>query len=100
MIAEELKKIRKQLGEWKSGRAPLGVAQRAAAMNIPTIVLAGDHDIALADLQRHGIIGCYSICRDLNVSAERSIAQASVLLVDLAANAISRFAVASRRSSS
>lgn len=73
------------------GKVPLGVARRATAMNIPTIILSGDHSVSLADLQAHGIIGCYSICKDLNVSAERSIAEASTLLEDLAAHAISKF---------
>ena len=74
------------------GKGPIGVAQRAAAMNIPTIVLCGNHNVSLADLEQYGIVGCYSICKDLDVSAERSIEQASVLLEDLAANVILQFA--------
>ena len=73
------------------GKVPLGVARRATAMNIPTIFLSGDHNVSLADLEAYGVIGCYSICKDLNVSKERSIAEASVLLEDLAVKAISKF---------
>ena len=74
------------------GKVPVGVAQRAAAMNIPTIVLSGNHNVSLADLEQYGVVGCYSICKDLDVSAERSIEQASILLEDLAANIIMKFA--------
>ena len=70
------------------GKVPLGVAQRAAAMNIPTVVLSGDHSVSLADLEQYGIIGCYSICKHFDVPVERSIAQASILLEDLAADVI------------
>ncbi len=73
------------------GKVPLGVAKRAAAMNIPTIILSGDHNVSLIDLEEYGVIGCYSICKDFNVSAERSIAEATILLEDLAASVISKF---------
>ncbi len=72
------------------GKVPLGVARRANAMNVPTVILAGDHNVSLAELQAYGVIGCYSICKDLNVSKERSIAEASMLLEELAAYAVSK----------
>jgi glycerate 2-kinase len=74
------------------GKVPIGVAQRAAAMHIPTIILSGSHDISSTDLERYGIVGCYSICKDLDVSVEQSIAEAPVLLEDLAAKVIPKYA--------
>jgi len=73
------------------GKVSVGVARRAKAMGIPTIVLAGDHNIPLADLGSCGIIGCYSICKDLGVSVERSINDTSNLLKELAAKIINQF---------
>ncbi len=68
-----------------SGKVPLGVAQRARAKHIPTIVLAGDFTASLGDLSQYGIVGYYSVVSYFSVSIEESMARASVLLEDLAA---------------
>ena len=61
-------------------------------MHIPTIILSGDHNVSSADLEEYGFVGCYSICKDLDVSMERSMEEAPVLLEELAARVISKFA--------
>jgi len=74
------------------GKVPLGVARRAASMHVPTLILSGNHSVSSADLEQYGVIGCYSICKDFDVSVERSIREAPVLLEDLAARFVPKYA--------
>ena len=60
-------------------KAPVGVARRAAARNVPTIILAGSIGPGYQKLYRQGIAGVVCIA-DRPMSFERSIARTADLL--------------------
>ncbi len=70
------------------GKVPLGVARRAEAFGIPTVVLAGDHEGDLSSAAKSGIVSYHSICGEFNVTVEHAIAHAAELLEDLAATIV------------
>lgn len=73
------------------GKATIGVASRAKALNIPVIILAGDHHIPEKDLKPYGITGCYSICRDFKLPTEKAMIGAMEYLPRLAEKVIKRY---------
>jgi glycerate kinase len=70
------------------GKAVWGVTQRAKALNIPVIVLAGNHDPDEHNFNKYGITECYSLCRYFKISTTQAMTNTAELLATMAAQII------------
>ncbi len=77
-------------GQSLSGKAPLGVAERAARYNVPAIALGGQYTKDAAALYEHNIKAVFSVCPG-PMSLEESMENAAALIESVAQNAVRLF---------